>query len=564
MKKIFFCLLIIFSLSCLFAQAPIDIFDPFYDDLALWQNVGLINDSPDARPYPLQEIKRILNIVIEKGSPNQIRRAKEYYSRFFESSLHYGGMTTFDVKVPSKKYAFSLSPVLETNLKLHDILTASAHVNFSLLTALPEEEPLPAFQLSNKDIASDQGNIGSFKILPMFNSGVTIGTPEYYLSAGIARTAFGPFADENIIIGEQAFHAGQFIFVVNKEKFTYNQVLLCLTASNDKGQVGDPGKFLAGHSITYRPLPWISVGLFDFITYGGRFEPTYLLPLSAFFIGQSIYRFPDNSILGLTFGIKPLKGMKLDMVLLADDLGFNEIVKFQSAKWRIAGKFGIAYTMPQDHWFTTADLSYTMVTPYCYTHYDGYNINKANHQNYSHYGAPLGSNLAPNSDRIKLKLKFRPLYGFDINFSNTFIRHANINENLDDTVILKKYFTDKYNTDGSVFNHATVKGYQHAYLYSTPFLTQDTIQYINQLGLDMVLHFPILKSGGNMQFKLGYVFEANINSGINKNIYTPTSKSIANAADIIAERDRQRKEWLKTARGKEFNHFLNIAVKVVY
>ena len=51
----------------LFAQAPVDLFDPFYEDLSIWEGAGLINDAPSIRPYPLQEIKRLLQIVIEKG-----------------------------------------------------------------------------------------------------------------------------------------------------------------------------------------------------------------------------------------------------------------------------------------------------------------------------------------------------------------------------------------------------------------------------------------------------------------------------------------------------------------
>lgn len=72
----------------------------------------------------------------------------------------------------------------------------------------------------------DNSVVGSFTLLPMFNSGVAIGTPEYYFSAGMSRASFGPFDENNIIIGEQAFHAGQFIFVINKDKFTYNQIFL--------------------------------------------------------------------------------------------------------------------------------------------------------------------------------------------------------------------------------------------------------------------------------------------------------------------------------------------------
>lgn len=581
MRKKIFTLLFCLCCVCVSAQAPVDIFDPFYEDVKIWENTGLIDDAPLIRPYPLQEIKRILNIVTEKGSSNQIRRAKEYQNRFFGKVFHFGGMSTVGIKLPKKQTDFSLSPVMELNFSLSEILTGSAHVNFSLLNNIPKQEKLPAFKFSTKDIAEDNSVVGKFTLLPMFNSGVAIGTPEYYFMAGMARTSFGPFAENNILIGKQGMHAGQFIFVVNKEKFTYNQTLLAISASNDKKSDLYPKKFLTAHSIQYRPLPWISLGIIDMMIYGKRFEPIYLIPLSAFFIGQSIFGFPDNSLLGLTFSIKPVLGLKLDCVLLADDLGFNEIIKFKSARWRMAGQFGISYALPKDYWFTFVDFNYTLITPYCYTHVDSHRSDYPNYQNFTHNGEPLGTNLPPNSDRINLKLKLRPLYGMDINISNTFIRHANITESIndmnDDTQLklVKSYFSKEYTTDGSVFNHptATSKGKNdnetswddHAFLYSTPFMKQKTIQYVNQLELELAYNFPIIKSGGIIQVKAGYIFEANINSGINKNIYKKNTSININDIDAVkAEQQKQLNEWRKNAKGKEFNHFLNFAIKIVY
>ena len=573
-NRIFVILFIFFGLS-VFSQAAVDIFDPLYEDISLWERTGLINDAPSIRPYPLQEIKRLLNIVSENGTEKQKKKAEQYKKRLFGRIFHFGGMTEFGIKNIDGQNDFALSPLLELNISLNEILTASAHVNLSLLNRLPKDESLPAFQFSKKDIMPDNSVVGSFTLLPMFNSGIAIGTPEYYFSAAMSRASFGPFAENNIIIGEQAFHAGQFIFVVNKDKFTYNQIFSAISASNDFGNGYFPSKFIAGHSLTFRPLPWISIGLLDLITYGRRFEPIYFIPLSAFFMGQSIYKFPDNSLLGLTFGIKPIQGLKIDLVLLADDLGFNEIIKFKSARWRIASQLGISYAMPKDHWFSFADINYTFIAPYCYTHTHDSNYAKPNYENYTHNGQPLGSNLPPNSDRIHLKVKFKPIFGLDINLSNTFIRHANTTESITDINILKDYLTKNYATDGSVFNHPTITGSDsngettwkdHAFLYSTPFLTQQTIQYVNQLGLEGVVNLPILKSGGLMQFKMGYTFEANINPGVNNHIYTKSNKINESSSndDVLAEANKQLKDWRKKAVGKKFNHYFNIGVKISY
>ena len=231
--------------------------------------------------------------------------------------------------------------------------------------------------------------------------------------------------------------------------------------------------------------------------------------------------------------------------------------------------------MPKTHWFSFVDLNYTFVFPYTYTHFDGSTISVPNYQDYTHNGVPIGSNLEPNSDRILLKLKFRPLYGLDVNLSNAFIRHANVSESITDIEILKDYVSKEYTTDGSTNNHATITNNsgakRHAYLYANPFMRQQTIQYINQLALDVSCHLPIVKSGGYMLFKFGYVFEANINPGVRNNIYRATKEtwydqSVADIGEaaIQAEADRQLADWRAKAIGKQFNHYIRLSAEFAY
>lgn len=590
MKKLLCVALLLTTLHTVYihAQAPVDLFDPFYEDLSIWEGSGLINDTPSIRPYPLQEIERILQIVIEKGDAGQRRKAAEYQARFFHRAFHFGGKAEFNFARQSKKNEnqFFITPFAKMNYQITKMLTVSAYVSFSLFNKLDNPSLLPADTYSSKDIARDHGTaIGKWNTLPMFNSSITFGTPEYYLTAGLGRTSYGPFHDSGIFISRQAFHAGQFIFTVNKPKWGYNQVLLLLSATNNAGYDLEPNKFLASHSLDIRPLPWLTFSIIDSMVYGGRFEPIYLIPFSAFFLGQSIYSFPDNSLLGMSFTVKPIRGLRFDAALYVDDLGLTEIIKFKSALWRLAGEFGVSYTMPNTHWFSFVDLNYTLVMPYMYTHVDDDNYKKPNYQNYTHHGSPLGTNLEPNSDRIHLKLKFRPVYGFDINLSNTFIRHANTTESITDISMIKDYLARKYTTDGSVFNHPTITDRtsngnthwkNHAFLYSTPFMRQQTIQYINQLALDISCHLPIVKSGGYMLFKFGYVFEANINPGVRRNIYSPVDsmsgwdkKKIEKmtAAEIQAVKDKaaeQLADWRKKAIGKQFNHYIRLSAEFAY
>ncbi|UTC63412.1 hypothetical protein E4O05_05900 [Treponema sp. OMZ 787] len=576
-NKIFIVIFMIFGLS-IFSQAAVDIFDPLYEDIQIWENMGLLNDNSYLKPYPLQEIKRILNHIIEKGDGGQRKIAQNHYNRLFGRIFHFGAGVDLDAKFPQKITEFVLQPFLDINYELSKYLTVSGTLSPLLTNQYPEYTVAHTqFNYSKYDAPTDDVSIGKIKALWNFNTGAAIGTPEYYLTAGIARTSFGPFYDSNIIIGRQAVHQGQFNFVMNKNNWTYSQSFLTLTAKNDFGTgYKTPNKFLTLHSLSVRPLPWLSIGFIETIIYGGRLEPIYFLPFSIHFVSQGLYGFPDNSLLGLMFTAKPISGLRIDGVIYADDIGFNEIVKFKKdAKWRMAGQFGISYTVPKSHWFTMIDLNYTFVTPYCYTHFHDGIPGKPNYENYTHDGRPLGSNLQPNSDRITIKTKFKPLECFDINLSNTFIRHANVTESIKDPILLKDYLTtEKYPTDGSVHNHSAItsgsgydtKGWPHAFLYSTPFLTQQTIQYINQLGLEGVVNLPILKSGGLIQVKLGYTFEANINPGVNRHIYKKSTgiNDSSSAEDILNEANKQLKAWREQAVGKEFNHYFKVGVKISY
>ena len=76
-----------------------------------------------------------------------------------------------------------------------------------------------------------------------------------------------------------------------------------------------------------------------------------------------------------------------------------------------------------------------------------------------------------------------------------------------------------------------------------------------------------------MLFKFGYVFEANINPGVRRNIYSPNhtttgwnEKSIAQIGEaaIRQEADRQLADWRAKAIGKQFNHYIRLSAEFAY
>lgn len=601
MKKFFLILAFNLIMMPFFAQVAVDIFDPFYDDLADWENVGLINYAPNIRPLPLQEIERILNVVMEAGNARERDVATEHYNRIFKRAFHFGvaANTSFRfVKGEETLKFFDLTPIVDLNYNIAKYLSVSASVKVHLTNKIPNNEPLPKFSFSNRDIKNDSAGIGRFKILPAFNSGVTLGNSTYYFSANMARTSYGPFPNSGIFISKDAKHQGQFVLVLNKPIVSFAQGLLAITATDDSGIYVNPNKFLSFHSLNIRPLEWLSFGIVDSVIFGGRFDPTYLLPFSVFFTSQGLFGFPDNSLIGVNFSVKPIDGLRIDGAVYADDLGFNEIIKFKKdVKARVSGQFGVSYTMTMPHWFKSASLDYTFIMPYTYTHIGnvGSTIESraANYENYTHYGQNLASTLNPNSDRINLKLQFEPITNLKITLTNTFIRHANVNESVTDPSFLVKYMTEKYNTTGNVFNHASVdspdKNGNSArldlFLFSNPFMKQKTIEYINQLALDISCVLPILRSNGYMKFYLGYCFEVDINPGVNNPMFyiSETSKKWKGAVlsevnsgnfttsagsfttqEILDEANKQKAEWKEKAMGKKFRHYIKIGAMFAY
>ena len=79
-----------------------------------------------------------------------------------------------------------------------------------------------------------------------------------------------------------------------------------------------------------------------------------------------------------------------------------------------------------------------------------------------------------------------------------------------------------------------------------------------------------------MLFKFGYIFEANINPGVRKNIYKADDtmkgwdeKLIEKmtAAEIQAVEKKaaeQLDQWRREAIGKQFNHYIRLSVEVAY
>ncbi len=566
-KPFLLILVLFYTSSNVYTQVAADPFDFFYTDLAVWEASGIINNLPPARPYPLQLVKEILTTVIEQGDSTQRRIAESHYKRFFGRILTYGGKSEAAIDTANSFREMGIAISADINYEMEEIVTLSASIDGWATNKLFHQEVVPTWQNSDKDLTEDNARVGPFWILPSINSSISLGTDEYYLNAGLMRGSFGPFPENGVVVGQQALHSGQYSFVVNKPLWGINVSIYSLAATSaDEPETFLPNKFLAVHSLEYRPFNWFSIALLESVMYGNRFELMYLLPLSPYMISQGVTGLMDNSYLGGMFTVKPLEGLKIDGVLYADDLSFNDIARLNfDTKWRLAGQLGATYAPKKSGIFTLAALDYTMVMPYTYAHYESKDLISAapNYQNYLHAGSSFGAALDPNSDRINLKIKLRPLEGIDLDLIGILIRHGNVNEDIS-LKYQEKYVRGDYDyiTDGSILNTVRIVNGGYIFQDSTAFLTQDTLQYIWQTGFDALCRLPVLKTGGYMVFRFGYRFEYNLNDGINNNVYTYDPLADAtNFADIAAE---QLEAWKKEAGGAVINNYISAGFEYHY
>ncbi len=568
---------LVLCVSAGLAQVAADPNDPFYDDLAVWEAMGLVGRLPAARPYPMQLVESILETVINDAPERERRVALAHYKRLFGKSLTVGGKVSAALD-DDLNTQFDLAFSADFNRYLYkNFLSISGSFDLWGITNLPDEELLPAYTYSEKDAIEDNAHVGPFWVLPSFNASVAVGTENIYLIAGMMRGSYGPFHEDSVIVSPSGVHSGQFSFAFRREKWAFNSSFYALSATTDE-QYGTsmadidyyPEKFLSVHSLDFHPFNWLSFSFVESVMYGGRIEPMYMLPLNVYMLSQGLTGFGDNSYIGATFTIKPARGWKIDGVFYADDLDFNNIVTFNwNTKWRFAGQLGVSYAPWWGNILSMISLNYTIVTPYTYTHRGTNEYSELtsvpNYQNYLHAGVPFGSTLEPNSDRITLTVKTRPLEALDIDFVGSFIRHGNVNENLDWNHIKEYIMGGTYITDGSIANSSSTSA-GHANFYSTPFLTQDTIQYVVQLGFDANCRLPVLKSGGYMVFKLSYRFEVNINGDVGTQIYSYDDSLTSSSTDAViqAVAERQLAVWRASAKGTEFNNYVSVGFEFFY
>ncbi len=527
---------IVFVLLALssFAQMSVDPSHDIYTDIRVWESQGLVQNLPLLRPYPFQVLVPILKEVMQKGSPNQVRTATSYYEELTGTVIQFESELEGSVKHNTSESSTDASVLGQLGITGDVSFLNLASIGYDIKLAGYKTHPyLPLFEGSPYDISDDPAKIGPIEAFLNMNSQATVGTENLYLQGGITRSSFGSFYENNAVIGNDAFHTGNFIGMLRNNNWSYTQSLHVLGATNNNGNVITPNKFMSFHAISFKPIPKVKFTYYENIIYGDRFDPAYLLPVVPYMVTQSLGAYSDNLQMGIAIDATIVENISWNNNLLVDDISVNDIVQFDfDTKLRIVAQTGIVWS-PNDSLAKLLTIDYTLISPFTYTHHHKFQNQETgesffggplstNYQNYTTNGTSIGTSIPPNSDRLSLSITLTPTERFDVKLLVNMTRSANISESLSNESAMQYLAlpaNKSFNTDGSIFNHFTAPdGTPLTESKEFGFLTQDTKMYVWQTGIEASYSLPEY-NWGRLTFNFGYTFEYIKNYGVHENIF---------------------------------------------
>jgi hypothetical protein len=501
----------------IFAQLVADPNDRLYTDLSLWQDRGLITNLPPLRPYPIQVVQKLLSDVRSSGDASDSDLAKRYLddiegivnAHAVGSALARTDLSNVYVQVELDAiYQGTLSPFITYSGSL-GALGVSAPADY----LLPKYER-PVLDYVNDGAVAPLGTSGLTPRLSMIG-GTGFGNESMYFQAGILRSSFGPFWGDNVVLSPFAPQSGQLSFVYRQGFFTYTQLLIEISATQNDGGGGPvPDKFLSFHSFEVYPWPWLTLGIFESVVWGKRFDLLYLLPFTAsYYYAQGMVSFPDNSFIGISGGVRFPAAVKADFILYFDDASFNDLIRLHfNTKLLLAFQGGVSWT-PNLPLLTRLSINGLIVTPYTYSHTDnnGDIATSINYLNYTNAGQNMGPSLQPDSARIELNALVRPFIFIDLNVFGRLILHGNGSEGIIG------------GGNGTIFDSGFLGGLATfsppyplpAGMVYTRFLSQAVMEKTFQVGFDVKAYVdtPI----GQIQALLSYTFEYALSDTLGQN-----------------------------------------------
>ena len=561
----------------LFAQVGVEVSDEFYFDSLGWYLKGYVKTIPQVKPYPVFIVEDILNQVLENGEKDDQAKALDYRSRFFEKKWHVSadGNADIKIKIPQKTDSSLSNDLIHKELYSGGIYTAGDFLfkdffalsysvgvrGFNNNVALEQVNPKYIYDSRKQKLKPFAFDIGDVSLLPDAKISAFLGNKNLFVTAGLNKVGYSLFPYSDLVLNPNSYQLLNTSFNYYGQRFSYVQLFALLT-SNGYSQSYKFNKFLSFHSIRF---PFFkerfTISLFESAVFGDGFVPQYIMPVP-FFIMNKIDGSQANVLAGIDFTWKPIKSLALNSEILISDIGIKDFIKFHwnSAHIRSALRFGAIYS-PENSICNLMSIDYTLVTPYTYTAYvadnDSYNT-----KDYVNAGMCIGSELPPNSDRVIVRLEFKPFSSFKISSFTSFVRHSNPYLSLSDQEVVDLIKSGaEFDSSGSV--KTDTRGMDSAESY-TNFLRQDTVMYTVQVGVTGEYEFLATR---NMRVSVigGYRFEYTREDGID----TPIYKNVALPEDdldgtlsIQAVKDA-REAWLSSLVDS-FNNYLTIGFKIIY
>ncbi len=572
-KSFFAVILLLLSVSFIFAQVGADVNDDFYEDAVQWEISGKIRKLPMVRPYPISLIKDILIQVMSCEDHFAAEKAAYYYRQFFADGIVRVGADASGIiavgDYGENNKQLSVNPFVSLNAEFLEKGSVSVGLMPILTNSKRGKEVLPIGRTTRYDYESDTSSIGPINIFTSTMSMVAYGSPDVYIQAGMARSDFGNFYNDGIILNAGANQTGHISFTINKEKINFSLGMLLLTGTNALGKSVRPQKYLYFHSFRYSPIPELDLTFYETAMTGPRFDFTYLFPAALYMPIQQLIGFSsENLMMGLQVGYILRDSLRFTGDICIDDMNFNDLVRFHfDTKMKFAAQLGFQYAPTGNNMLKMLTLDYTMITPYMYTHsqYDSNDQNISygtNYQNYTTNGKPLGLQMMPNSDRVKLSFKLEFNHNMKLTVGATIQRHTNINEALPFECVKQYLMEDEsnVNTSGNIFDYPDAgNGYFSYCQHNFMFLNQRTKYVCMQNDIKFEYTWELGKRHTITAF-VDWLYQYERNVGIDRNIYTG-GHTEAEATEELAEQMLQ--EWRDSLTNK-ISNFLSIGVKYTY
>ena len=191
-------------------------------------------------------------------------------------------------------------------------------------------------------------------------------------------------------------------------------------ADNGSLRYGFREKYLASHTLTFKPTKGLDISLGESVIYSDKLEILYLIPITFFrlddhYLSRQLNAAGSNAQLFFSVSSKNhIKNTHLYGTLLIDELSIGGL--FNSNKQRNQFGFTLGSSvvdLPVDN--LTLKLEYTKIYPFVYEHY----IQTTTYQSAS-YG--LGHWMGSNADQVYGSIKYRFIRGLEAEVWARYIR----------------------------------------------------------------------------------------------------------------------------------------------